>query len=68
MDLKSIAERYSDYFSTLSLSDLRTFGRIQGVHAATQLKKEILIDEIIKILTGKTAPTLPKSEDRKSVV
>ena len=62
MDLKSIAERYSDYFSTLSLSDLRTFGRIQGVHAATQLKKEILIDEIIKILTGKTAPTLPKSD------
>ena len=64
MDLKSISERYHDYFSTLSLSDLRTFGRFQGVHAATQLKKEILIEEIVNILTGKVTPTFPKTDSK----
>ena len=62
MDSKSISERYRDYFSTLSLNDLRTFGRFQGVHAATGLKKEILIDEIVNILIGKVTPTFPKAD------
>ena len=64
MNSKPIAERYSDYLSTLSLNDLRTFGRFQGVQAATQRKKEDLIDEIIKILLGKVKPTLPKTDAR----
>lgn len=64
IDGKPITERYREYFSTLSLSDLRTFGRFQGVHAATQLKKEVLIDEIINVLTGKVSPILPKSEGK----
>ena len=64
MDSKPISERYHEYFSTLSLSDLRTFGRFQGVHAATQLKKEILIEEIVNILTGKVSPTFPKSDGK----
>lgn len=62
MDSKTISERFYDYFQTLSLNDLRTFGRFQGVHAATQLKKSTLIEEIINILTGKVTPTLPKSD------
>lgn len=64
MDPKTISERYSDYLSTISLSDLRTFGRFQGVQAATQRKKEELIEEIIKIMTGKVKPTLPKADAR----
>ncbi len=64
MNSKPIAERYSDYLSTLSLNDLRTFGRFQGVQAATQRKKEDLIDEIIKILLGKVKPNLPKTDAR----
>ena len=62
MDSKSIAERFHDYLSTLSLNDLRTFGRFQGVHAATQSKKDNLIEEIVNILTGKVTPALPKSD------
>ena len=64
MDSKSISERFHDYLSTLSLNDLRTFGRFQGVHAATQSKKENLIEEIVNILTGKVTPTLPKSDSK----
>ena len=64
MDSKPISERYHDYFSTLSLSDLRTFGRFQGVQAATGLKKETLIEQIINILTGKVTPTLPKTDGK----
>ena len=62
MDSKSISERFHDYLSTLSLSDLRTFGRFQGVQAATQPKKENLIEAIVNILTGKVTPTFPKSD------
>lgn len=64
MDSKPISERYCDYLSNLSLSDLRTFGRFQGVQAATQRKKEDLIEEIIRILTGEVTPVSPKSDAR----
>lgn len=59
-----ISDRYRDYLSTISLSDLRTFGRFQGVQATTQRKKEDLIEEIINVLTGKVKPALPKSDAR----
>ncbi len=64
IDAKPIDERFREYFSTLSLSDLRTFGRFQGVRAATQLKKEALIEEIVNVLTGKTQPVFPKTEGK----
>ena len=61
---ETISDLYRDYLSTISLSDLRTFGRVQGVQAATQRKKEDLIEEIINVLTGKVTPALPKSDAR----
>lgn len=64
MDSKTLSERYVDFLSTISLSDLRTFGRFQGVQAATQRKKEDLIEEIIKILTGRVKPTEHKADVR----
>ncbi len=56
IDPKVLAERYREYLLTLSLTDLRMFGRQQGVQAATQLGKEALVTSITDILTGKAKP------------
>lgn len=65
IDGKSLTERYSNYLSTLSLNDLRTFGRFKGVHAATQVKKEFLIKDIIDVITGKVEPVPVKASGRQ---
>lgn len=56
MNSKSLEENFRDYLVKLSLTDLRMIGRQQGVHAATQLGKDVLITSITDILTGKAKP------------
>ncbi len=45
-----------DYFLTLGISDLRSYGREIGVSRPTTKKKEELIEAIIDIFTGKVSP------------
>lgn len=45
-----------DYLKTLSLADLRKYGRSVGVEHPTERKKDDLVEDIIAILTGAAAP------------
>lgn len=47
---------YTTYLSSLSIGRLRAFGRNIGVAKATTKKKELLITEIIGVLTGEMQP------------
>lgn len=43
------------YLSALSIGQLRSYGRNIGVAKSTTMKKDLLIEEIISILSGETA-------------
>ena len=45
-----------DYLKTLSIADLRTYGRSIGVERPTEKKKDELVKDIISVLTGAVAP------------
>ena len=44
-----------------SIFELRTLARNMGVNSPTTLKKEQLIERILKIVNGEEKPSLPKS-------
>lgn len=46
----------ASYLNATSLNDLRKYGREIGVHEPTKLKKSVLIDNIVAVLSGKIAP------------
>lgn len=60
MELKTAEQRYREFLDTLPLSTLRILGRHSGVGHASSNNKSVLIDELIKILTGKQPPA-PRS-------
>ncbi|MBE7077627.1 MAG: hypothetical protein E7377_02845 [Clostridiales bacterium] len=47
-----------EYLYSLSIGDLRTYGREIGVSKPTTMKKEDLIETIVGILCGDSAPTI----------
>ncbi len=53
---KTAVERYRDYLDTLPLSTLRILGRYKGVNQPSSSKKNILVEMICNVLTGKTLP------------
>ena len=59
MELKTTEQRYREFLDTLPLSTLRILGRQKGVGHASSSNKSALIEEIIRILTGKQAPAPP---------
>ncbi|MBE5740860.1 MAG: hypothetical protein E7349_08470, partial [Clostridiales bacterium] len=59
MNGKSLSEfKYSckAYLGTLSIGQLRSYGRNIGVAKSTTMKKELLIDAIVSVLAGETPP------------
>ena len=59
MNGKSLSEfKYSckAYLGTLSIGQLRSYGRHIGVAKSTTMKKELLIDAIVSVLAGETPP------------
>ena len=59
MSEKSLNEfKYSCriYLSTLSIGQLRSYGRNIGVAKSTTMKKEVLVEEIISVLSGEKPP------------
>ena len=60
MELKTAEQRYREFLETLPLSTLRILGRQSGVGHASSNNKNVLIGEIVNILTGKQAPA-PRS-------
>lgn len=60
MELKTTEQRYREFLDTLPLSTLRILGRQSGVAHASSNNKSVLVDELIKIFTGKLQP-VPQS-------
>lgn len=59
-DIKAFKNRCEDYLFNVGLNDLRVYGRLIGMRAATKLKKADLIKEIIGVLCGEIAPSPTK--------
>ena len=49
-----------EYLSKLSLVDLRAYGRFLNISKPTGVKKQALIEEIIKVLCGENKPVRGK--------
>lgn len=60
MQLKTTRQRYREYLDTLPLSTLRILGRQVGASGASSNNKDVLIEEIVSILTGEAQP-VPRS-------
>ena len=59
MDIRALQEFKSScrvYLSSLSIGQLRSYGRNIGVAKSTTMKKEVLVEEIISVLSGETPP------------
>ncbi len=56
MNIVEAETAYREYFEKLSLTTLRTVGRKYGTPQSTSVSKELLIDALIDILTGKGDP------------
>lgn len=54
--LNDLKKAYKDYLSKLSISSLRLVGRHSGVSQATLKKKEVLVDDIVSVLSGEMPP------------
>ncbi len=54
--LKDFKYACKEYLSTQSIDKLRSYGRNVGVDSPTKKKKEILIEEIVSVLTGDLKP------------
>ena len=61
MELKTTEQRYREFLDTLPLSTLRILGRNTGVAHASSSNKNVLIGEIIDILTGVKPPAPPSN-------
>ena len=62
MGSEGIEREYRAYLNTLSLSALRVLGRRKGVAKATAAKKEVLVEDIVAILTGRKTPKVPSKK------
>lgn len=60
MQIKTAEDCYREYLGSLALTSLRILGRNYGVRNASAAKKETLVDGIVAVLTGKSAP-VPRS-------
>ncbi len=51
--METFKKECKEYLNTLSIGDLRRYGRYVGLQRPTDMKKQALIDEIIATLCGK---------------
>ena len=61
MELKTTEQRYREFLDTLPLATLRILGRQKGVERSSSSNKDVLIGEIVGILTGRRAPAPPSN-------
>ena len=56
----NLEQRYREYLDTLPLSTLRILGRQESVRQASSNNKDVLVESIVDVLTGKEQPA-PRS-------
>lgn len=59
MEYRTLGEQYAEYLNLHALQTLRIIGRKFGVPQSASLKKEPLIERLVKVLTGEVAPVPP---------
>ncbi len=60
-------EYQKEFLLSINLYDLRNIARNIGVRAPTALTKPVLIDEIMKIQSGKKEPCVPSKTGRPAI-
>ena len=55
-NIKLFALQCREYMDKIALSELRAYGRLVGVSRATAMKKDELIEDIIRIFIGELQP------------
>ena len=55
--METFKKACKEYLNTISIDDLRRYGRYVGLQRPTDMKKQALIDEIIAMLCGEKSPS-----------